>query len=255
MITPKPNAQAESIATQLDQAEQKLAELRAAEPRLAHDAALGVEGARAHYEEAHRTIADTEADVELLTKALAHAQQSADRKAAARKRGEQAAIRERALKSARQRVAMFEELSATIAKAISLKNKINESCANLRASLPLPEPLPIGLLVNEAEVRQLINNEIIRFDGIQIQDRSDIHRTFPRVATGHFLPVNPATIQPMADAVAASITMLDGELLKIALASAASPGADAPLAVTAVVPVAASGPLQTSDADLPAEHQ
>ena len=168
------------IAARFAAARARLAELKSSEPELAHAAALGADGARDKFRAARREIEETQADIALLEKASIHEAEQLKIETAGRQRKMRDEIRARAFKIARRRLELAATLTQQLATVIGTAKKIQALTANLRASVPLREPMPVGLMLYPGEIRAAIDAEIIRIDAVPIQSMADLDMTFPR---------------------------------------------------------------------------
>ena len=168
------------IAERLVQARTRLAELKSSEPELAHAAALGVDGARDKFRAAQREIEETQANFELLEKASVHEAEELKKETIARQRKVREDIKVRAFKIARRRLELAATLTQQLATVIGTAKKIQSLTADLRAAVPLREPMPVALMLYPGEIRAAIDAEIIRIDNVPIQSMADLDMTFPR---------------------------------------------------------------------------
>jgi len=168
------------IAERLAAARARLAELKSSEPELAHAAALGADGARDKFRAARKEIEDTQANIELLEKASLHEAEQLKIETVARQRKERENIKLRAFKIARRRLELAATLTQQLATVIGTAKKIQSLTADLRAAVPLREPMPVALMLYPGEIRAAIDAEIIRIDNVPIQSMADLDMTFPR---------------------------------------------------------------------------
>jgi hypothetical protein len=169
-----------TIAERLTAARARLAELEASESALAHAAALGSDDARGKFKAARKEIEDTRANIELLEKAAIHEAEQLKIETVSRQRKERENIKLRAFKIARRRLELAATLTQQLATVIGTSKKIQSLTGELRAAVPLREPMPVGLMLYPGEVRAAIDAEIIRIDAVPIQSMADLDMTFPR---------------------------------------------------------------------------
>jgi hypothetical protein len=200
------------IAERLAQARTRLAELKSSEPELAHAAALGADGARDKFRAARREIEDTQANIELLEKASLHEAEQLKTETLARQRKERDAIKARALKLARRRLELAATLTQQLATVIATSKKIQSLTAELRAAVPLREPMPPGLMLYPAEIRAAINNDIVRIDAVPIRSMADLALTFPRAESAGASMMQGEARPSLADAFKDALTMLEREV-------------------------------------------
>lgn len=214
MTSNRQGAQLRSLTDRLSIARSRLDELEMTAPRIAHDAALGDEEARAGFQEVQKDIDKLRAEVDLLTKAIAYENEQVNRKATARRRAEQAAIIERGMKKARK---LFEddfpELQRRLAPAIEQYKKILKSSADVLAALPLRQPIRAGLLLSAREIHLAVNYEIARLDAVAISSAQDMYRVFPRAnGIGVAALQHPESIQNLSERLEEALGMLENEL-------------------------------------------
>jgi hypothetical protein len=168
------------IAERLAEDRTRLAELETSESALAHAAALGSDDAREKFQAARKEIEDTRANILLLEKASIHEAEQEKTENLARQRKERENIKLRAFKIARRRLELAATLTQQLAAVIGTSKKLQLLTADLRASVPLREPMPVGLMLYPGEIRAAIDAEIIRIDNVPIQSMADLDMTFPR---------------------------------------------------------------------------
>jgi hypothetical protein len=168
------------IAERLAIARARLAELKKSEPELAHTAALGSDTARKQFNAVRQEIQDTQANIELLEKASLHEAEQLKVATLARRRKERDDIKARALKIARRRPELAATLAQQLAAVIGTAKKLQSLTSDLRAAVPLREPMCVGLMLYPGEIRAAIDAEIIRIDNVPIRSAGDLDRTFPR---------------------------------------------------------------------------
>ena len=201
------------LERQVAEGQAQLTEGEQSVPRLATEARFGGPKERVKLRAARTKIRKLQADIEECEQALVFEREQADKKMLESQRAERDAILHRGWKKADAFYDGLNEESRIIAAAVDQHRKNIDLATEARAALPLREPIRVGLLFGFSEIRQIINDEIARLDGIAPQTVADIERAFPRArGLGLNKLLNPAEIQPLAEKVAAAKAALEKEL-------------------------------------------
>jgi hypothetical protein len=201
------------LERQVAEGQAQLAEAYQSVPQLATEARFGGPKERAGLRTARAKIRTLCADIELCEQELIYEREQANKKRAERQSAEQDAIKKRGMKKADALYDSLNEECRLISATIKQHHKTLDLVTEARAALPLREPIRLGFLLGFAEIRQVINDEITRRDGIAPQTATDLERTFPRAqGLGLHKLFNPAAIQPLAEKVATAKAALEKEL-------------------------------------------
>lgn len=206
-----------NIAAQLEAARIELADLEAAAPRLAHDAAVHEgEPERQKYREARAKIAELRDRIAMLESAERHAREQADQRERMRKEAERDAIKARCLKLSLNRIEIVEKLSEQIAAVMETYHELQKSTQAIVAAAPVHYPTPPFLMLGVGELQVATNLEVIRADKRPVDKDSDAAWTFPRADHGATITMKakPSTIQPMAEVFRGAHNALAIELEK-----------------------------------------
>jgi hypothetical protein len=200
------------IAERLAAARARLAELEASEPGLAHAAALGSDTARKQFNAVRQEIQETQANIELLEKANVHEAEELKKETISRQRKMREDIKARAFKIARRRLELAATLTQQLATVIGTSKKIQSLTADLRAAVPLREPMPVGLMLYPGEIRAAIDAEIIRIDAVPILSMADLDMTFPRAERAGRSMMRGEIRPSLADGFQDALIMLEREV-------------------------------------------
>jgi hypothetical protein len=201
------------LERQITEGRVQLAEAEQSVPRLATEARFGGPKERTGLRTARAKIRTLRADIEECEQALIYEREQANKKIAERQSAEQDAIKKRGMKKADALYNGLTELGRLMTAVIQQHHKNLNLLNEAKAALPLREPIRLGFLFGFAEIRQAINDEISRLDGVAPQTATDIERTFPRAqGLGLNKLFNPAAIKPLAEKIADAKALLENEL-------------------------------------------